>query len=131
MTYHLASYSLGQSTAAVIATSERVLQDAAAIAVGGLPAARTYARDWYQAHPTNAWNDAVRHSAVRVSQMVDRLADEVAEAAAAIMRDGRAYYLQPSDGGFSMLVVASLIADASAGATGYLPFRRLRDQVDA
>ncbi len=125
MGYNLPTYSLSQSTADVMATSRLVAEDAAAIMAGGPNEATEYARAWYARHPTNAWAAAVEHSPAKAAEMIARASADVRASARAIVDDGRPHYLSPGTGGRSMLVVASLVADGSAGPTGYLPFRLL------
>lgn len=124
--YDFSGYDLDAPIQSTLSSAEGQFANATKITEGGISAAITFARGWmdrfYPRHYAEATED-------RRAAIVARFARDALTAAGKIVADGRAYYrLAAPKNDNDILVVAYLLADASAGPTGYLPLRDIRKE---
>lgn len=106
------------SIAATQAAAEVNFSNAKIIADGGRGEAREFALGWMDHFKPSHWtrgNDNDR------AAILSRFTSDVLTAATRIASDGRPWYWGGDNS--HMLICCTLMADASSGATGYLPTR--------
>lgn len=123
MTFNFASYRIVErkTLSEILSIAEATYDDAKTIAADGLSAALAYARAWKEKHtPDTQW---------RKGRMED-FAKDVYACAKSIVANGKAWWVHSYKNGDEMLIVVSLMADASAGPVGYMPLIEVKTDAE-